>query len=267
VGDYWRIYPVLAGAYVRARMQYRLSFWLRLISIGLADLVPLFLIGVVFTRFPAIQGWRWPEVALLSGFSQLAMGISRLFSCQLDQFDELIVSGEFDSFLTRPLPPLFHLLAVRFEIMQLGRILAGAVVLVVAARLAGVAFTPGNVAVALLAAVGGAMILFALTLIVASISFWQTRTGKLQDIVQSSARAFSEFPITIYPIAVRWVLTLLLPLALVTYFPAQQMLGRGEKGAMMLLLAVAALPMGILFLLIAIGLWQLGLRHYQSTGS
>jgi ABC-2 type transport system permease protein len=180
---------------------------------------------------------------------------------------EYIVSGEFDSFLTRPIPPLFHLLAARFDLTASSRIIAGAGVLLVAARAAGVSLTPGNVAVALSAVIGGALILFALTLAVAAVSFWHTRTGKLQDIVQSSGRAFAEYPITIYPVAVQWVLTLALPTALMTFYPAQRLLGRTESGVLLPVLSLAAVPMGIVFVLLAVGAWQLGLRHYQSTGS
>jgi ABC-2 type transport system permease protein len=158
-------------------------------------------------------------------------------------------------------------LASRFEITEVGRLCGGAVVLTVAARAAGVPFTAGNVAIALAAAVGGAMLLFSFLLMVATVSFWHTRSGKLQDMVQASGRAFAGYPLSIYPTGVRWFLTLALPLALVTYYPAQRLLGRNETGALLPILSVAAIPMGLLFLGLAGLVWRAGLRHYQSTGS
>ena len=265
--EYWGIYCALAGAYVRSRLQYRFSFWLGIFVTILTDLGPLMLIGVVFTRFPTLRGWQWRDIALLYGLDQLAFGLVRCFSRQVDNFDNHIVSGDFDSFLIRPLPPLFHLLAARFEIMELGRLSAGLVVLVLAARAAGVPFTAANVAVALAAATGGAMILFSFILMAATVSFWHTRSGKLQDLVQASGRAFADYPLTVYPSAVRWLLTFVLPLALITYYPAQHLLGRNETRLLLPVLSVAALPVGVLFLLIAGAFWRLGLRHYQSTGS
>src|SRR5262249_26978479 len=161
--------------------------------------------GIVFTRFPSIRSWHWRDVALLYGLNQFSFGLVRCVSRQIDNFDVYIVSGDFDSFLIRPLPPLFHLLAARFEIGELGRVFSGVVILLLAARAAGVPLTPGNVAVALLAGLGGAMLLFSFLLIVASVSFWQTRTGKLQDFVQSSGRTFADYPLSIYPAGVRWL--------------------------------------------------------------
>jgi ABC-2 type transport system permease protein len=267
VREYWAIYRALAGAYVRSRLQYRLSFWLGVLTTVSVDLVPLLLIGIVFTRFPSVHGWAWRDIALLYGLDQLAFGLVRCFSRQIDNFDNFIVTGDFDSFLMRPLPPLFHLLAARFEITEVGRLAGGIVVFALAARAAGVPFTAVNVAVALAAAVGGATILFSFILMVAAVSFWHTRSSKLQDMVQASGRAFAAYPLTIYPNGIRWFLTLALPLALVTYYPAQRLLGRNETGALLPVLSVAAIPMGLLFLGLAGLVWRAGLRHYQSTGS
>ncbi len=267
MGRYWPIYRALAGAYIRSRMQYRFSFWSGIVVSMAIDLAPLLLIGIVFTRFASLRGWHWRDIALLFGLNQFSFGLSRCFARQIDNFDNYIVSGEFDSFLIRPLPPLFHLIAARFEVSELGKMAGGAIILLLAARAAGVPATAANVAVALSAGVGGALLLFSLLLIVASVSFWQTRTGKLQDMVQASGRAFCEYPLTIYPAGIRWLLTYALPLALITYYPAQRLLGRNESGALLPVLSLAVLPMGLLFLGIAGLTWRAGLRHYQSTGS
>jgi len=267
VREYWQIYRALAGAYVRSRLQYRLSFWLGFFVTAFTDLAPLLLIGIVFTRFPAIHGWRWRDVALLYALNQMAFGLVRCFSRQVDNFDTYIVSGEFDSFLIRPLPPLFHLLAARFEVVELGRVLISLVVLGLAVRAAGVPVTAAHVGLVLAAVVGGAMLLFSFLLTVATVSFWQTRTGKLQDLFQSSGRVFAEYPLTIYPTGVRWLLTFVLPFGLITYYPAQRLLGRNETGVLLPALSLAAVPAGLFFLLIAGLVWRAGVRHYQSTGS
>src|SRR5207249_2916700 len=103
------------------------------------------------------------------------------------------------------------------------------------------------------------LMLTALTMMVATLAFWHTRTGKLQDLVQSSGREFANYPLTIYPTGVRWILTFAIPLALITYYPAQHLLHRNETGAMLPVLSLAALPMGVLFLALAACLWHVGL--------
>jgi viologen exporter family transport system permease protein len=257
-----RIYRALAGAYVRSRMQYKASTLGRAATFALIDAVPVALLAVVLARFPDVAGWRWPELALLYALSQCASAAARMFSWQLDHFDEYILSGELDIFLTRPLPPLWHLLAVRFDIVQIGRLVIGIFVLVLAFRLAAIHPTPAHVGLTILAVIGGAILLFSLTLIVASLSFWYTRTGKLQDIVQSGTRSFAEYPLPIYPRGVQLLLVTVLPLALATYHPALELLGRASSP-----LAFASLPAGLLFLSVSVALWRRGLHRYQSTGS
>jgi ABC-2 type transport system permease protein len=264
IREYWEIYRALAGAHVRARLQYRLSFWLGFGVALSADLVWIAQLGVVLARFPSLQGWTWREIALLFGLGQMANGILRCFGRQVDNFDQLIVSGEFDTFLVRPLPPMFHLLAARFEVTEVGRVLCGLAVLGIAAATAGVAPSVGNVAVAVGAVVGGALLWFSVMWMVATLSFWHTRTGKLQDIVQGGGRELVTYPLGIYPSPVRALLTYILPFALITYYPAQRLLGRAEESP---ILSLAALPAGLLFLLLAALFWRKGLKHYQSTGS
>jgi ABC-2 type transport system permease protein len=267
VRESWQIYRALAGAYIRSRLQYPFSFWLGAIVTMLSDLAPLFLIGIVFTRFPTIRGWHWRDIALLYGLAQLSVALMRCFGTQVDRFDEYIVSGDFDSFLIRPLSPIFHLMAARFEITQSLRVLSGAGILLIAGRAAHVPFTLANIALVLAAVLGGAMLMLALTMMAATLSFWHTRTGKLQDFIQGAGREFADYPLTIYPSPVRWLLTLAIPMALITYYPAQLLLGRNETGPLLPLFALAALPMGALFLALAAFLWHLGLKRYQSTGS
>jgi len=255
-------YRSLAGAFIRSRLAYRASFVARVLAVALADLAPILLIGIVLTRFPSVAGWRWPELALLYGLMQTAAAIARTLSVPLDHFDDVIVSGELDVILTRPLSPLGHVLAGGLEIMHAGRIGVGIAAMAVAFRAAGVPATAANLALTAAAVAGGALILFALTLIVASFSFWAGRTGKLQDIIMASARSFAEYPLVIFPRGIRAALTVVLPVALASYYPALRLLGRDHG-----ILSFAALPMGIAFLGLALLLWRLGIRRYHSTGS
>jgi ABC-2 type transport system permease protein len=162
---------------------------------------------------------------------------------------------------------MFHLIAARFEVAELGRVACGLAILAIAARTAQVPITPGNAAVAAGAVLGGALIWFSLMWMVATLSFWRTRTGKLQDIVQSGGRELVTYPLGIYPSGVRLLLNFVLPLALITYYPAQRLLGRSPDAALVPLLSLAALPAGLFLLLLAALFWRKGLQHYQSTGS
>lgn len=233
-----------------------------MLALAFADLTPILLLGIVLQRFGTVAGWTWPQLALLYGLSQTASSLARSLTVGLDHFEEFIVNGTFDVLLVRPLSPLLQVVAGHIELVHAGRVAIGLLVLSAAFSAAGVPVTATNLALATSAVLGGALILASLTLAVAALTFWLTRTGKLQDIFQGATRAFAEFPLAIYPRGIRFVLTWLLPLALCTYFPARELLGRGGGPV-----AYAALPAGAVLGGLALLLWRAGLRRYQSTGS
>jgi ABC-2 type transport system permease protein len=65
----------------------------------------------------------------------------------------------------------------------------------------------------------------------------------------------------------RGFFTFVIPMACVTYFPAQWLLGKGEPQDHTALLAALSAPLCLLACGLCVAMWRLGLRHYQSTGS
>ena len=73
---------------------------------------------------------------------------------------------------------------------------------------------------------------------------------------------FAKFPLSIYPRSIGILLTWLVPYGFASFYPASHLLGR-DVGA----LAWLGPPVAALLLLLAYRVWNLGLRHYASTGS
>jgi ABC-2 type transport system permease protein len=73
----------------------------------------------------------------------------------------------------------------------------------------------------------------------------------------------ARYPMTVYTVGIRAALTLVIPFAFVSFFPASALLGRGEfawVGWLTPLVAVYCLAMaGLVF--------RRGLRRYEGTGS
>ena len=66
----------------------------------------------------------------------------------------------------------------------------------------------------------------------------------------------------IYGRGVLWVLTYIIPFALVQYYPLLYVLGRRQE------IRYALLPFAaLLFLIPCYLLWRVGVRHYKSSGS
>jgi ABC-2 type transport system permease protein len=70
------------------------------------------------------------------------------------------------------------------------------------------------------------------------------------------------YPIDVYPLAIRNLLTYVLPLAFITTLPARALSGRLEASTILLALALAAA-----MACVSAWFWRFGLRRYGSASS
>ena len=264
---YCKLYFHLAGAYVRSRLQYRLSFGLMCMAMIVSEACMLGLLGALFTKFRTVNGWTWTEVVFLYSLGNLAYSLMRVLGSQLDDFDRYIVRGDLDIVLIRPLPPLFYILASRVELIHVSRLLTSLVIFVVAFHLAHLRLTIGVAIFVITTILSGGVIMFTFVLISATVALWTTKSGKLTDILTGASKEAATFPISIYPLAVRILLTFILPVAFVTYYPAQRLLHKNEFLGMPEYFQFGAPFVAVALLSFSYVLWRLGLRRYHSTGS
>ncbi len=264
---YCKLYFILAGAYVRSRLQYRLSFSLTFVAIIIGEASMLGLLGALFAKFHSVNGWTWKEVAFLYSLGALAYSLMRVLGSQLDDFDRYIVRGDLDIVLVRPLPPLFYILASRVELIHVSRLLTSIVVFAIASYLTHLRWTISVTVFVITTIFSGGVIMFTFVLISATVALWTTKSGKLTDILTGATKEAAIFPISIYPLAVRVLLTFILPVAFVTYYPAQRLLHKNEFLGMPEYFQFGAPFVAVALLLISYVFWRLGLRRYHSTGS
>lgn len=179
-----RLYVRLIGIQVRATMQYKASFLMRMVATFVILLLEFVVIVVLFQRFPHLVGWSLAEVALLFGISATAFGLSELLCGALDTglFAEMIVRGDFDRVLTRPLSALFQVAAAELTLRRLGQIAQGMAVLVIAIGMLPVAWTVGKTVFLAVALLSGTAIFMAIWLLGATYCFWTVRATEAVNV-------------------------------------------------------------------------------------
>lgn len=267
IARYSKLYLLLAGAYVRSRLQYRLSFGLMCVAIVTGEACLIGLIGVLIAKFRTVNGWALPEIMFLYSLGTLAFALMKILGNQLDDFDRYVVRGDLDAVLIKPVPPLFYILASRVELHHTTRLLTSIVVLLVAFHLTEIRLTIGSGLFTIITVVSGSLIMFAFMLLSAAVALLTTKSGKLTDILTTANKEAATFPISIYPLAVRLFLTFILPVAFVTYYPALNLLGKDQFLGMPKSFQFGAPVAAVALLLCCHALWRIGMRHYHSTGS
>ena len=268
MGDGLRLYLRFVAVSLRAQLQYRASVIMQALGLLLITVIEYVGVWALFERFGHIGGWTLPQVALLYGMVDVAFALSETIGRGFDAFPSMVTSGDFDRLLVRPRSTVLQLLGQELALRRLGRLVQGVAVLIWAATVLPIAWSPGKLLL-LLAAIGGGVCLFiGLSIVQATIAFWTVEPLEFMNAFTHGGVETGHYPLTVYRSWFRKLFTFVIPLACVNYLPAMAILDMHPAGAPGAQLARWLAPLGgVLFLLASLQLWKLGVRKYVSTGS
>ena len=258
--EYWRINLLTVLEY---RTNAFLWFAFNVVYHGTA----LGALVVTMGRFPSMAGWNIREMFFLYALWMMASELHFALFIGAVNVPDIIREGKFDRFMVRPRDILFQVITVPQAIMPDGFVMA-CITFIVAAHFAGVALTAATLGLVALVVLGGALIDFGISILVATVAFWFVRVDSLRWAVIGLEQDFTRYPITIYSRGVQAVLTFALPFAFMNYFPAAALLHKSSAALGLSPMIGFATPLvGLAWFAVAYFLWTIGLRHYQGTGS
>jgi ABC-2 type transport system permease protein len=263
-----RLFLRLAGASFAGQMRYPASALMLTLGQFAGTAIELVAIWALFDRFGAVKGWRIGEVALFYGLVHAMFAIADTLGRSFETLGtEFLRSGAFDRLLLRPRPLALQLMGHDLRISRLGRLLQAVLVIAFATRSAAITWTPATIALAGFAVAGGAALFLGILVLQATLSFWTIESLEIANVLTYGGVEAAQYPLALYERWFRRLLTFVVPLACVAYYPALAILGRVDA-----LGAPAATgwwsPLaGFAFLALALRVWRLGVAKYSSTGS
>ncbi|MEH7356223.1 ABC-2 family transporter protein [Neobacillus drentensis] len=248
----------------KSQMQYRTSFWL--LSIGQFFIPFSIFAGLyfLFERFGQIKGWQFFEVALCFAVIHMAFSLSECFARGFDTFSSLIVKGDFDRLLVRPRSTFIQVLGSKFEFTRFGRLLQSIIVLIWALSNLPIEWSVPKAITLALMITSGVFIFTGIYMLAATMCFWTVQGLEVANIFTDGGREMAQYPLNIYQKWVARFFTFVIPFGTVNYLPLQYILGKAGGSDLVHMLTPV---MGSLFILPCFLIWQLGVRHYRSTGS
>jgi ABC-2 type transport system permease protein len=257
----------LALLNLRASLQYRADFVV-LVLVGAAwQLAALAFVGIVVTQFHGIRGWGVDEVLFIAGLRLLAHAFYVMVFYNLTLAGSLIRQGDLDRLFIRPLNLLLQVMLVRFPLNGAGDLAIGASIFTVAALRLHLHLSPIGIGFVLLVLVGAMLLEAGLQLVVTSLSIWLVVTEELGAWLDQSMNSFANYPLPVFPGPVRAILTFVLPLGFLAFFPATAILGKAGQAPFSPVLAFLAPVVGLAVFLLAYQLWRVAVRHYAGTGT
>jgi ABC-2 type transport system permease protein len=248
-------------------MQYKASFMIQMLGHFLITGSEFLALTMLFQRFGQINGWTLPQIALFYGVISVAFAASEGVARAFDIFPRLVRAGDFDRILLRPRPAALQVVAQEFQLMRLGRLLQGLVVLIWAVVKLEIGLSIGSVLLLAFAIAGGVCLFSGLFVLQATLCFWTVESLEIVNCTTYGGVEAAQFPLTIYRPWFRLFFTFVIPLATINYFPAQAILGLDDPLGSTRWIQWMSPAAGFIFLAICLRFWHFGVRHYTSTGS
>ena len=257
---------LLMKMYVKTQVEYRAGFLLDRVA-------QIFSYGAVFAgvwvllhRFGSLGGWSWNEMALLLSFHLLAYSLGAMFSfVQFRDLEEMVRLGTFDVLLVKPISPWIYLTFGGLNVMGYSGHIALAIGLMVWALLqVDVDWTAWNAIYVALSLISAAMVTAAILTMIGVAALVLVQSTYLYSIY-FGFWILGRYPLSIFPVALQWLMVTIIPLGFMNYVPVAVLLGKEVA-----VLGDAALPLSLLAGPIAVGIamvhWRWSIRHYQSGG-
>lgn len=259
---YLRVYWALLKTNAINSTIYRANFFVGTLITALETLAAFYTIKVLFNHVTGINDWSYPDMLVLSGAFFVANGISWFtFRAGVDQIDQLINKGDFDSLLTKPINSQFLVSIYRLDVEDSARGLVGLVVMWYGLRLGNYDISFLQILLFVLAFIAGEMILYSIQISLKTISF-KSLQGWATNNIFYRFQELNQYPMDIYRGFARVLYTALIPLLFVTTVPVKILLGKGS-----LWLAAGSIIAAIWCLFISRMIWKFAVKHYSSASS
>ena len=259
---YLRLLLVQTRTSLVSAMQYRADFLLEGVMsiywIGW-NLLPLL---VLYDDRAMVAGWDRPSALVVIAWFVIIRGILEgWINPSLVDVVERLRMGSFDYVLLKPADAQFLVSTSRFVPWHIVDVLGGF-------ALMGWAFSdlgrgPAAIDVAAAAAllVAAVIAMYSLWILIVCAAFWVVRLDNLVFLFGAVFDA-GRWPVQVFRGAWRFLFTFIIPLALMTTYPAMALLGSLDGRTALLSLGGA-----LVFAALARTLWKLAIRNYTSASS
>ncbi len=209
------------------RSAYRGDFFLSLFVSMLFEMVTPLVTVLIYGAGSSFPGWTMEEALLIQAIFLMARGTAFpcFFGIVFTVFEQ-VREGSWELTLLKPRSPLLISMAASFDIQGIGRLAAGIGLFAYAlTRLP----PPGFWGVLLFCGLFliSLMVLFALALFMAGSLFVWVANGRIIELLDSIL-IFAQYPGSIFSSGFQFVLSVLVPAAMIAFLPAQALLGRPE---------------------------------------
>ena len=219
-------------------------------------------LSIIFSNTETLGGWGFGElIALLGVFRLINTLMIALIWPNTEKFNQSIRDGSMDYTILQPANSMFLVTFSRITVWRFWDLILAVILIVVGITKSGDVTTPLSTLTFVLLTVSGAIVIYSLWIVLIALTFWFTKFDNNVTILQALLDA-GRYPVTVYPIWLRIIVTFIIPIAVATTVPLQAL--RGELDLQRVFIFVV---IGIVSFLVSSRVWKAGLKRYSGASS
>lgn len=219
-------------------------------------------LSIIFSNTETLGGWGIGElIALLGVFRLVNTLMIALIWPNTEKFNQSIRDGSMDYTILQPVNSMFLVTFSRITVWRIWDLVLAVILIVVGINMSGDVTSPLQILTFVLLAITGTIVIYSLWIVLIALTFWFTKFDNNVTILQALMDA-GRYPVTVYPVWLRVIVTFIIPIAVATTIPLQALRGELITGQVLMYIAIS-----IVSFLVASIVWKAGLKRYSGASS
>ena len=248
--------------HLKCELEYKLSFFLSFFSQFFVFFSYYFTILCLFEQFSNIKGFTLYEVLLTFSVIQFGFSFCETFFRGIDQFDDLLISGNFDRLLVRPRGILIQVFCEKIDFVKISRVLQSLVILAIAIIKGNILWNIEKIITLICMMFSSIIIFLSLFIFTAAYCFFTIKGLEIRNVLTYGCKHMAQYPIGIFKKGFLMFFTFVIPFGFVNYYPLLFILGRQTNNLFILSPLIT-----IFYLLPSVMIFHKGVKRYSSVGS
>lgn len=219
-------------------------------------------LSIIFNNTETLGGWGIGElIALLGVFRLVNTLMIALVWPNTEKFNQSIRDGSMDYTILQPVNSMFLVTFSRITVWRIWDLVLAVILIVVGINMSGDVTSPLQILTFVLLSITGTIVIYSLWIVLIALTFWLTKFDNNVTILQALMDA-GRYPVTVYPVWLRVIVTFIIPIAVATTIPLQALRGELITGQVLMYIAIS-----IASFWVASIVWKAGLKRYSGASS
>lgn len=241
---------------------YRGSSVMTMIGQVLGVIATIIGIYCLFQEFNTLGDYSFNDILITYAVVIFIFSFDEMMFRGFDEFDSLIRTGELDRLLLRPRNLVLQICGHKIEVIKIGRVLVGAILIILACVLSNVQWDVWKVLILIEMIISGIITFFGVYLLTSALTIFTIQKAEFINVFTDGGRELCYYPLDIFKKFITKIFTFIIPFASFNYIPLRYILGFADATVWNAIYPLVCIP----FVLIGYFVFNYCMKFYKSAG-